>query len=265
MSEPKPWADLVEAFRAEATPTTDAIDRGWQEVQSGIATGTPPPLEHAPTVGIGLKVALSALLVGGAATALVLAGRSQPGPIAERTIAAADAHEASEPPPAPPSASRPVSAPASRPDSAPASSPTPSVQSPISDVDPAATPEAAPEVETKATRRRTGARTPKASTPTDDAASLAAELALLREARAALRAGKAERALALVATHRDRHPGSTFDEERRLTAITALCALGRTGAAQLEADAFSRRFPASSRGSEAMAGCREHAPAKTSD
>lgn len=239
MSEPKPWADLVEAFRAEATPTADAIERGWQQVESDIATGTPPPLEQAPTVGLGLKVALSALLVGGAATALILAGRSHAGPIVVPTIPAADVLDASEPPPAP----------------VPAASPASTTDTPVSDVERAAPSEPAPEVATKVTRRRAGVRTPKASTPADDAASLAAELALLRRARAALRAGKAARALALVATHRERHPGSTFDEERRLTEITALCALGRTDAAQREVDAFRRRFPASSRGFEAMAAC----------
>lgn len=245
MNEPKPWANLVENFRAEATPTADAIDRGWQRVQTRLASGAPPPLEQTSTVGIGLKVTLTVLLVGSAVAVSMLAGRSRPLTLVGSTFAAADLRNASEPPPTPASA--------------------PVVEPPMSDLEPAVTSEPAPEAATKPTRRRPRARIPTANTPVDDTASLTAELTVLRQARAALRAGQAERALSLVATHRARYPDSAFDQERRLTKITALCALGRPQEAQRAADAFRRRFPSSSRGSEAMAGCRERVAVKKSD
>lgn len=77
------------------------------------------------------------------------------------------------------------------------------------------------------------------------AESLAAELELMRSARAALRSGDASRALSLVRDHAKTYPKSAFIEERSSTEVMALCALGRTKLATRKAKKFRKRFPGS--------------------
>ncbi|MCH9682210.1 MAG: hypothetical protein K0V04_12300 [Deltaproteobacteria bacterium] len=83
--------------------------------------------------------------------------------------------------------------------------------------------------------------------------SLAADLRLLQQARTALRGGHGVQALEHVRRHRQRHPESTFSEERDATEVMALCALGRTTQAKARAVEFQRRFPRSAR--DVLAGC----------
>jgi hypothetical protein len=72
-----------------------------------------------------------------------------------------------------------------------------------------------------------------------------AEAALLRDADAALKAGRAERALALVEEHASRFPGGVLVEEREAERIVVLCALGRTEEARARASQFVRARPRS--------------------
>lgn len=83
--------------------------------------------------------------------------------------------------------------------------------------------------------------------------SLSAELELLNQARAALRSGKARRALDLVRKHRKAHGKSTFAEERDATEVVALCKLGRDDDAKKRATRFRKAFPGSSR--DVLAAC----------
>lgn len=78
-------------------------------------------------------------------------------------------------------------------------------------------------------------------------ASLSAELDLLKQARTALRAGRAADALKRVAEHRANHPSSTFAEERDATEVMALCALGRVKEGRTKAADYKRNFPRSRR------------------
>ncbi|MBL4686290.1 MAG: hypothetical protein JKY37_16975 [Nannocystaceae bacterium] len=78
-------------------------------------------------------------------------------------------------------------------------------------------------------------------------ASLSAELGLLKQARTALRAGRAADALKRVAEHRTSHPTSTFAEERDATEVMALCALGRLKEGRTKAADYKRNFPRSRR------------------
>ena len=76
-------------------------------------------------------------------------------------------------------------------------------------------------------------------------ASCSDEVDLIDDADAALRAGDAERAVALTRQHAERCPGGTFIQERERIAIEALAKLGRLDAMRERARAFEERFPSS--------------------
>jgi len=63
----------------------------------------------------------------------------------------------------------------------------------------------------------------------------------MSEARAALGAGDAARAIGLLKDHAKQFPRGAFVLERKVSWITALCALGKTDAARTRADAFLRK------------------------
>lgn len=71
------------------------------------------------------------------------------------------------------------------------------------------------------------------------------ELVLLREARIALRDGRAEEALALAATHERTYPSSALTEERLATQALAACTIGQYEQADRAIAALVERAPAS--------------------
>jgi hypothetical protein len=73
--------------------------------------------------------------------------------------------------------------------------------------------------------------------------SLAAERALLDEARGALGSGSAGKALALLDDHARRYPHGQLGEEREALAIQALVALGRADEARARAARFRATSP----------------------
>jgi hypothetical protein len=85
---------------------------------------------------------------------------------------------------------------------------------------------------------------PHGSAP-EAAKSLAEQQALLDEARAALRRGDGQAALAALREHVARFPRTSFDEEREAVAIKGLMLVGRRDEATEREAAFERRFPAS--------------------
>ena len=98
------------------------------------------------------------------------------------------------------------------------------------------------------------ASSPPPAEPALAESSLKAELELLRQARSALRGGRAARALEIVLDHRREYPTSAVAEERDATEISALCALGRHDEAEAKAAAMER---SSSRpADDLLAGCR---------
>jgi hypothetical protein len=70
------------------------------------------------------------------------------------------------------------------------------------------------------------------------------EIALLKEARAALSASPSQ-ALALTERHRADYPKGALVQERELIAITALARLGQTSSARQRADRFRSLYPRS--------------------
>jgi hypothetical protein len=90
----------------------------------------------------------------------------------------------------------------------------------------------------------TGARAEEAA-PSNGAATLDAELALVRRARAALNDGRPEEALAALDEHASRFPSGVLAEDRAAQRVLALCALGRPDAAREEGQRFFLDYPRS--------------------
>jgi len=108
--------------------------------------------------------------------------------------------------------------------------------------EPSAAPRLAPS--TRGLRANPSPELPRDATP-EKARSLAEQQALLDEARAALRRGDGNAALAALRSHIARFPETVFDEERQAVAIKALALVGQLDAARQREAAFERRFPAS--------------------
>lgn len=90
--------------------------------------------------------------------------------------------------------------------------------------------------------------------PVPRAASLAEELALLRDARAAARDDDPARSLALLDELDRRHPDGALHEERRAARVVALCASGDPSAAA-EAARFLHELPSSVHAARVRAAC----------
>lgn len=74
---------------------------------------------------------------------------------------------------------------------------------------------------------------------------LAAELALMRQARAAMGAGNASLALSVLDTHQKQFPQGVLAQERTVTRVQALCRVGRTAEARAVYQRLARGAPKS--------------------
>jgi hypothetical protein len=181
------------------------------------------------------------LVVGGAigsavvAAAIAIASREPTTP-SDRTVAAAPQPQAAAPrdsaTPEPPAASLPIVGPSS---------------APIENAPDVAPPRRAPSP-SGASRRPISV----AADPHDD--SIAAELALLDAAEAALDAGDDRGALALTATHGQRHPDGQLALERDAIAAAAACGLGLPDAPR-RAAAFLAAHPRAAAAAKVRARC----------
>ncbi|HVU05389.1 MAG TPA: hypothetical protein VHE30_26765 [Polyangiaceae bacterium] len=90
------------------------------------------------------------------------------------------------------------------------------------------------------------------------ASSLAAETALISEARAALGRGDAERALALLAEHERTYGSGALREERLAARVFALCALGRRAEAAATAATLLRESPGTPQRARVLDSCAYH-------
>jgi outer membrane protein assembly factor BamD (BamD/ComL family) len=96
--------------------------------------------------------------------------------------------------------------------------------------------------------RGTAQGAPSASAPlveSREPEDLAKEQLLLDTARAALARGRANDALAAVASHAAQFPRGRLAEDREAIAVQALAAAGRTEEARLRAKGFRVRYPRS--------------------
>ena len=247
--------EYLAAFVAVATPAAPDVQASLARVEERITAGEGPSvgtLESEPSrprPWVVLSVATVALA---AAVALLfrldiatrLAGESTAPVPSEAVHLGAEGDDAGgravprEPPP---------------PRARAVSPSTVTVDEPSNDPEPAVEVEPTAEVVDEPVRRRRPravepdeptADEPTPNEPTTDA-TLHAEIALLRPAQRALRAGDHARALRLLDDHSKSFPRSMLAEERSLGRIQALCGLGRRAQAQSAIDAFVRRHPGS--------------------
>ncbi|MCH9682236.1 MAG: hypothetical protein K0V04_12430 [Deltaproteobacteria bacterium] len=86
-------------------------------------------------------------------------------------------------------------------------------------------------------------------------ASMRAELELLSRAQSALRSGRANEALKLVAEHARRFPHGAVSQERAALEVAALCEAGRTEQGRAVAAKFARAYPRSPLGARVREAC----------
>lgn len=226
---------LVDAERASMHPPEDAQAATWERVVGTVAMGAPPPVEPtsvaAPTAASAapwLKIVLGVLL-GGAVAAIgysVTAEPEDPAPTAAVQSDAAEDPASPEPPAAPAAAESPAEPPAVM--VAPAVKPPP---------DP-------PPATVQQPAKKARAAPSKGTTP--PASDLAEETRLLARARARLRAGSPNDALAPLAEHQTRFPDGQLTEDRMVLRAQALCEAGDRPSGRKAAAALRKAFPASS-------------------
>jgi hypothetical protein len=227
-------AALIHAFRRRAEPPPDAADRSWAALERRIARGERgPELDAEPHAAP--RHGRRWLIAGLAAAALLAAWRLSPRTAAQGgrdgALAAIFAAIEADPPrrAALRGAPTPVRvAPVLR-DSSPAPPP------------PTATPPTA---------------TPRADVP-KDRHDLARELAEVRAAAEAVRAGDGASGLTRADAYLRAHPGGAFAPEARLHRAEALCLLGRVDEARAAAAAFERDLPSSPLRARVAAVCAE--------
>jgi hypothetical protein len=115
------------------------------------------------------------------------------------------------------------------------------------------------ELEKEADQTRSDLVAPPPPPPRQDRpGTLDEEMKLLRAAHFALKAGKPEQALTLLAEHTWRFPNGELVESRDVTRIMALCRVGKAEASRSEAKRFLAERPSSPFAGRVRAICVEH-------
>jgi len=230
---------LLLAYRAQHAPPVRAAADNWQQLVARIDAG-----EHAPTLAGDEPRPPAASpsrvwaygLLAAAAAALIAARFVWPerftGQGRDTAAAAPYLHDTDAP-------LQPVQAPAPRPSLVP-EPPVPA------DISPA--PAVLPPPPQKPV-------SPSMPEKTDDATDLARELASVRAAAQAVRAGDGADALRHADTYLSAHPRGSLVPEARLRRIEALCLLARPTDARREVDAFLRDYPHSPLRERARSAC----------
>lgn len=115
---------------------------------------------------------------------------------------------------------------------------------------------------TSAGQRSSGAA--KAVEPDNSGSDLAAEIALLREAKR-LRATAPQAALDQLERHREQFPSGTLAPERDALRVELLCALGRVSQAEAAREQFPITHPGSPLGARVEKSCRGTDPERDGD
>ncbi|MDC0716709.1 hypothetical protein [Nannocystis bainbridge] len=116
-----------------------------------------------------------------------------------------------------------------------------------------------------ASRAESGTGAAEAAEGGDEAVAegdrMLAEMALLQQARAALRGGQPGAALAVLERHAEEFADCCMLEERQALRVQALCAAGEAARGAVEAAAFLRAHPRSTYAGRVASACPEgHAP-----
>lgn len=216
--------------RAAATVTAKAA------TATAVATGVAAPSAAIATGKIAAVIAVVAAVGGGTTAVVHYANRTAPTAPVPTAITAPAVTHASPPPAVPRSPLATASPEAKAAPVAPSSTPA--------DVPRAPAPPSVP-----------SAPAIPSAPPVATAASLDAEIALVRDARAALRGGDAARALALLEEHDRRFPGGALTEDCAAERVYALCAMGQVDAARGAAARFLADHPYSPHAASVRASC----------
>ncbi|MBT8495749.1 MAG: hypothetical protein KJO07_22055 [Deltaproteobacteria bacterium] len=236
-------------FAAVGLPVPAAETVASEAAKAGLTSGS-----QAAVVGKTASLALSwkllavVAVVGGVGTGVYVtqrdAGDSERGASLERSAQPAAVAEA--PSPAPPQPA-PVAIPetedqAPEPSTAPTRVPAPTPKNkarPVPETAPAI-----PESTEKPKPKESASPEPgEQPPPPTSTSSLRAEHALLSRARAALRKGDSIAALRTLEAHRQRHPGGTLVQERRVLEVLVRCARGQEDKAKKLAERFRSDYP----------------------
>ncbi|MDC0672304.1 hypothetical protein [Nannocystis radixulma] len=254
--------ELLREYRAGAGLDAPARARVWQRLEGSIETC---PIEQVPTVRRPRDRAVVAVLFASLAAAFVVlvcdrrglreAGRGGDADAAAYDAATGAAGEARERGPSPPAAAEGIE-------------PDP----PATALEAVTVAPVAPAEDGGAVRLR-GARTGQHARPrraesqdredmsekTSDPGptGLAAEMELLRRARAALDRGDAGAALQDLAAHERAFAAGQMLQDRLLLRMEALCALGKGRQARAEAAVFLRTYPGSTHTTRVQTICPE--------
>lgn len=246
---------LIEAERERAgdAPAPEA-DATWRRLKRSVMAGSAAPFDLPPaavklsTTGKVLtvlgskagKIGLVAALASGSATAVVVSS-SERGPD-EPVVSASNARSDRDDRRAEPTRARReapqavVELEAVEPEPEPAK-PEPEPEKLEPDPEP---------TEGETSRRPTPRRRSQASSPTPpEPAPFEAEFAIIEQAQAALRAGRAQDALRHLDRHRTEHPRGALVEDREALRVVALCRLQRDDDAGKARDEFLKRWPRS--------------------
>jgi hypothetical protein len=205
---------LLDVARRVSAPSPEQAERLWSRVRGAIATPASPPNAAIAHAAPAVPTVLAAVLVATALGVAALALRRDPAPA-----------------PAPPPATAPALSLAPSASVAPGPSLVPP-SSPVSGPQPSLVPSSA--------RPARAAPPPRDVSAPDDGRG---DVALVRSAYEALRAGEAARSLTLVDEHARRYPQSVLGEEREATRVLALCELGRADDARAALGAYRRAYP----------------------
>jgi hypothetical protein len=238
----------IAAGVAALTTSKAAAATAKAAAATAAATGSvAPPAAAIATAGTGAAIAGKIVAVvavvaavGGGTTAVVhyanRAATTAPVPTASAAPVVAQAPPA-RPAPKPSAATTAIAAPETT-AAAPVASSTARIELPRAPAPSVVVPPAAPTA--------TGVVT---------ASSLDAEIALVRDARAALRGGDAARSVALLDEHDRRFPGGALAEDCAAERIYALCAMGNVDGARSAAARFLADHPYSPHAASVRASC----------
>jgi len=248
---------MLRAYRSAKTSPRAEREALWAHIEASLDDGglgpglepSPEPLPGPARGGlvpvVGVVMAVAAVVVA----ALALRPGESRDAVARRAPSAATYEAAPrEPTPAPQTstASVPLAAPS-------ASSSTPAL-APV--VEPSTV---SPRRAMPSNDREPLAAAPAPASPVTEAETdeLLAELALVREARHALRDDRPARALELLDAHARAFPAGQMREDRHALRIEALCAAGKAPQARAEAQLFLQAFPGSAHAQRVRASCAE--------
>jgi hypothetical protein len=250
MKDVSPQAQrYLDALRTVDAPAAGASTRVWDAVQTRAAAGDMgPELPSEPSglASTGGAVSIKSIVLGVLVGTGVAAGGAaailggEPEPSAAPIAASVEVPEP-EPQVQPVVVPPPVIAPA------PAEEDAIEIEA-----------DTAPVVDADARPRPKGPRARVESPSAEPAPSVdpvAEEVALLADARSALGAGEASRAISVLARHRKRFPEGLLARERDVSWITALCVLGRVDEARTRAKSFLRSHGSSPHAAKVRASC----------